>query len=489
MPTGRYELLFSESPVVRLLKRRTGAFLCDFLYEAFKAEDCVTVSEEVLESKLEDRIEEFREAEVTDGGESSEVSKSARDYLKDWCSEEFRLLRREFSSSNNEYVYKLTRHAEKALGTLEEWLSGESRGYATAKSRFTSILEGLQNLASDANPDPEVRIDELVERRKELDREIQSIRTTGIVQSLEPGEVKDRLHDLSRAIGEFLADFRAIEDNFKEQARNVRKKFSEGGIAKGDVLEQALDAEEDLRLCDQGRSYFGFSEMMARSKERETLRECSSEAAKLAHEEGLDPKVFTGLAGRLIEEEGVVQGAYGQISRQLKRVVEDFHAGEAQRVKELLSGIRKLAMKAAEDPPTDSDWPVEVTLPPKIGNFMELRFFEHRQTVEFSDIEPESEEDLDHARSTLLTLGKPLNLGEYRKQVKEALKSKPQVSLRELLEIHPPDDGVVGLLAYHAVAGEEDTHIIDDSKLERHDLGEGRQPRFVEGPTILFQKK
>jgi len=113
MPTGRYELLFSGSPVVRLLKRRTGAFLCDFLYEAFKAEDCVTVSEEVLESKLEDRIEEFREEEVTDGGESSEVTKSARDYLKDWCSEEFRLLRREFSSSNNEYVYKLTRHAER----------------------------------------------------------------------------------------------------------------------------------------------------------------------------------------------------------------------------------------------------------------------------------------------------------------------------------------------------------------------------------------
>ena len=263
MPTGRYELLFSESPVVRLLKRRTGAFLCDFLYEAFKAEDCVTVSEEVLESKLEDRIEEFREQEVTDGGESNEVTKSARDYLKDWCSEEFRLLRREFSSSSNEYVYKLTRHAEKALGTLEEWLSGESRGYATAKSRFTSILEGLQNLASDANPDPEGRIDELVERRRALDREIQTLRTTGIVQSLEPGEVKDRLHDLSRAIGEFLADFRAIEDNFKEQARNVRKKFSEGGIAKGDVLEQALDAEEDLRLCDQGRSYFGFSEMIS----------------------------------------------------------------------------------------------------------------------------------------------------------------------------------------------------------------------------------
>lgn len=41
MASGRYGQLFEESPVLRLLRRRNGTFLCDFLYRAFKGRDVI----------------------------------------------------------------------------------------------------------------------------------------------------------------------------------------------------------------------------------------------------------------------------------------------------------------------------------------------------------------------------------------------------------------------------------------------------------------
>jgi hypothetical protein len=484
MLSDRYSSLFEGSPALRLFRKRSGTFLCSFLFDVFKDGGRIEVAEDVLELLLDERVDLLREVE-----ESDAPRKEAREYLNDWCGDDFRCLRREFSEKLREYIYKLTPDAEKALSFLEELRAGQRQGYTTAQSRFKNILEGLRELSREANPDPEQHIVELIDQRKKIDEIIRGIRETGTAPTLEPGEVKDRLLDLDRTVEQFVADFRAIEENFKEQARALQQKFSEGGQTKGDVLEQALDAEDNLRRSDQGRSYFGFSAMMACPEDRKDLRACARKAAELSAELKIPADAFEGLAGRLIEEESIVQNAYSRISRQLKRVVEDFQASEARRVKALLDDIRKLAIQVADNPPPDADWPIQIEMSPRVGNFMEVQFYKHRGEKPFATIEGANADENDWASEALRGLGKPLDLKRFRNRVEAELKQKPQISLRELLELYPPEDGVVDLIAYHAIAGENERHRIDDGVIKHHDLNRPSQPRYAASACILFQKK
>ena len=474
--------MFEESPALRLMRGRLGSFVVGFFFKTFKKWGSSEGSEEELIATLSEHIEQVRELEDFDA-----PKRLPQDYLEEWCDEDHRYMTKTYDEDREEYVFRLTRHSEKALSWLQDLLSMQQRGYATTESRFNRILIEMESLSQGVNADPESRIKDLSRKRDEIEEEIQRIRETGEAPIFGEDVIRDQVYDLSDLVEHFLSDFRAIEEFFKDHAREISKLYAQGDASKGDIVEHVLDADEELRSCDQGKSYFGFRSMMTNPTLARQFRNLAEQTSDIARRRGLDPnKTFLSLSERLFGEAGSAHGAYGRISRKLRQVVGDHAGGGGRQVRETLSQIRKSAYLLRDDPPVD--WEFEIDIRPQFFGLMESDYWEPKSVEAFAPITPADSGDNDWINEILNSVGEPLDLNKFRERVDLALEEAEKVSLTEMVDKYPLERGVVDVVCYRVVAGEDSRHDILDDEIIKIDLNRPSQPRFVEVEQLIFQK-
>ena len=474
--------LFEESPALRLMRGRLGSFVVGFFFKTFKKWGSSEASEEELIATLSEHIEQVRELEDFDA-----PKRLPQDYLEEWCDEDHRYMTKTYDEDREEYVFRLTRHSEKALSWLQDLLSMQQRGYATTESRFNRILIEMESLSQGVNADPESRIKDLSRKRDEIEEEIQRIRETGEAPIFGEDVIRDQVYDLSDLVEHFLSDFRAIEEFFKDHAREISKLYAQGDASKGDIVEHVLDADEELRCCDQGKSYFGFRSMMTNPTLARQFRNLAEQTSDIARRRGLDPnKTFLSLSERLFGEAGSAHGAYGRISRKLRQVVGDHAGGGGRQVRETLSQIRKSAYLLRDDPPVD--WEFEIDIRPQFFGLMESDYWEPKSVEAFAPITQAESSDNDWINEILNSVGEPLDLNKFRERVDLALEEAEKVSLTEMVDKYPLERGVVDVVCYRVVAGEDSRHDILDDEIIKIDLNRPSQPRFVEVEQLIFQK-
>lgn len=474
--------MFEESPALRLMRGRLGSFVVGFFFKTFKKWGSSEASEEELIATLSEHIEQVRELEDFDA-----PKRLPQDYLDEWCDEEHRYMTKTYDEDREEYVFRLTRHSEKALSWLQDLLSMQQRGYATTESRFNRILVEMESLSQGVNADPEARIKDLSRKRDEIDEEILRIRETGDAPIFGEDVIRDQVYDLSDLVEHFLSDFRAIEEFFKDHAREISKLYAQGDASKGDIVEHVLDADEELRNCDQGKSYFGFRTMMTNPTLARQFRNLAGQTSDIARRRGLDPnKTFISLSERLFGEAGSAHGAYGRISRKLRQVVGDHVGGGGRQVRKTLSQIRKSAYLLREDPPVD--WDFEIDIRPQFFGLMESDFWEPKSVEAFAPIAKAESDDNEWINKILNSVGEPLDINKFRERVDLALEDAEKISLTEMVDKYPLERGVVDVVCYRVVAGEDNRHDILDNEIVKIDLNRPAQPRFVEVEQLIFQK-
>ena len=474
--------LFDESPALRLMRGRLGSFVVGFFFKTFKSWGVVEASEEELAATLAEHIEQVRELEDFDA-----PKRLPQDYLEEWCDEDHRYMTKTYDEDKEEYVFRLTRHSEKALSWLQDLLSMQQRGYATTESRFNRILLEMEGLSHGVNADPEARILDLSRKRDEIEEEIQRIRDTGEAPIFGEDVIRDQVYDLSDLVEHFLSDFRAIEEFFKDHARQISKLYAQGDASKGDIVEHALDSDDELRSCDQGKSYFGFRSMMTNPTLARQFRKLAEQTADIARRRGLDPnKTFLSLSDRLFGEANSAHGAYGRISRKLRQVVGDHAGGGGKLVRRTLSSIRKQAFLLRHQTP--EDWDFEIDVRSQFFGLMESDFWEPKAVEPFAPLTVAKSDDSVWMNEILNSVGEPLDLKKFRRRVEDVLEEEEKISLTEIVERFPLERGVVDVVCYRVVAGEDRRHSILNDEIIKIDLNRPSQPRFVEVEQVIFQR-
>ena len=474
--------MFEESPALRLMRGRLGSFVVGFFFKTFKKWGTSEASEEELIATLSEHIEQVRELEDFDA-----PKRLPQEYLDEWCDEDHRYMTKTYDEDREEYVFRLTRHSEKALSWLQDLLAMKQRGYATTESRFNRILLEMDGLSQGVNTDPEARIKDLSRKREEIDEEILRIRETGEAPIFGEDIIRDQVYDLSDLVEHFLSDFRAIEEFFKDHAREISKLYAKGDASKGDIVEHVLDADEELRNCDQGKSYFGFRSMMTNPALARQFRKLAEQTSDIARRRGLDPnKTFLSLSDRLFGEAGSAHGAYGRISRKLRQVVGDHAGGGGRQVRKTLSQIRKDAYLLREVPPID--WDFEIDIRPQFFGLMESDFWEPKSVEAFAPISTAKNDDSKWINEILSSVGEPLDLKKFRERVDEELEETETILLTDMVNKYPLERGVVDVVCYRVVAGEDSRHDILSDEIVKIDLNRPAQPRYVEVEQLIFQK-
>jgi len=464
------------------MRGRLGSFVVGFFLKTFKHWGVVEASEEELAATLSEHIEQMRELEDFDA-----PKRLPQEYLDEWRDEDHRYLTKVYSEEREEYVFRLTRHSEKAISWLQDLLAMQQRGYATTESRFNRIMLEMQSLAQGVNADPEARIRELVRKREDLDEEIRRIQETGEAPIFGEDVIRDQVYDLSDLVEHFLSDFRAIEEFFKDHAREISTLYAQGEASKGDIVEHVLDSDDELRACDQGKSYFGFRNMMTNPSLARKLRNLAEQTSQIARKRGLDPnKTFSDLGDRLFGEAGAAHGAYGRISRKLRQVVGEHAGGGGRHVRDTLSKIRRQAFRLRDQPP--EDWEFEIEIRPQFFGLMEAEFWEPKAVEPFAAIKKAQPEDSEWMNEILHSVGEPLDLARFRDRVDEVLVQEETVSLSEMVEKYPLERGIVDVVCYRVIAGEENCHEIIRNEVVHIDLNRPAQPRYVEVEQLIFQR-
>jgi hypothetical protein len=434
-----------------LLVADNAPMIVSFLYKTFIQPNVRTMPQPELASRLADYLYGLRERL----GEEA-FPRRAEQYLDDWASDKQGWLRKYYPPGNDEAHYDLTPPAERAM----DWLAGfNQREFVGAESRLMTVIALLREIAEGTEMDPASRIVELEKRKAKIEAEIQSIRA-GNVPLLDPTQIKDRFQQMAATARSLLSDFREVEQNFRTLDRAVRERIAmwEGG--KGTLLEEILVQRDAIAGSDQGKSFRAFWDFIMSPARQEEFSSLLQAVFDLREVKVLAPdRRLMRVHYDWLQAGEVTRRTVARLSEQLRRYLDDQAWLENRRIMQIIRNIEQSAIAVRHHAPADTFMELEEHAP-TIGLTMDRPLFTPPFKLKFAQ---ESVADGDQSLAAD-ALFEQIYVDKTRltSQIRWALQTRRQISLADLVEHFPLEQGLAELVAYLSLATEDDAAVIDD---------------------------
>ena len=442
-------------PAWRLLRSDHAALVASFLHRAFIAPNERVLAQSDLAEALEDALFALRERL---GPEA--FPRSALDYLNDWASPERGWLRKFYRHDSDEPQFDLTPGAEKAVAWL---VSLTERSFVGTESRLLTLFELLRQMCEGTETDPEARAAELRRRRDAIDTEIERARS-GDLPLLDDTALKDRFQQFMQTARDLLTDFREVEQNFRSLDRQVRERITLWEGSRGALLEDIMAERDAIGDSDQGRSFRAFWDFLMSSARQEELTQLLERVLDLPAVSDMNPDART----RRVHYDWLEAGEHTQrtvalLSQQLRRFLDDRAWLENRRIMDLLHGIESKAVALRDAPPAGTF--VHMAVPAAdIRLPMERPLYRPPVKPLIADVELESgDAELDAAALFSQVV---VDRARLARQVRRALQDRSQITLREVCELHPLEQGLAELVAYLQLAGDGFEATVDETVVD-----------------------
>ena len=445
------DLLRQNHPAWRLLNSPHAPLIASFLQRVFIAPNERVIAQADLVEALEDSLFTLREQQGADA-----FPRNALDYLNDWAGNDRGWLRKFYRQGSDEPWFDLTPATEKAiawLGSLAE------RAFVGTESRLLTLFELLKQISAGSETDPEARLAELQQRRDAIDAEMARVRD-GELSLLDDTALRDRFQQFTIVARELLSDFREVEHNFRVLDRRVRERIAlwEGG--KGGLLEEIMGERDVIDDSDQGRSFRAFWDFLMSSARQDEFSELLERVLALPAVAELRPDARS----RRIHYDWLEAGEHtqrtvAQLSQQLRRFLDDQAWLENRRIMDLLHSIEASALGVRESAPVG-----EFTAIASLGACLELPMERPLHTPALKPrILDRVLESADVAvDASVLYAQAVVDKAALARYIRHALQEGAQVTLRELCERRPLEQGLAELVAYLELADDRFESTIDE---------------------------
>jgi hypothetical protein len=449
------ESLSKQHPAWRLLRSDYAPLTVSFLHRVLVLPNVRGMPASALSEALEDELYFLRDRLGPDA-----YPKNSLDYLNDWAAPEKGWLRKFYPHGSDEPHFDLTPSTEKAIAWIE---SLTERSFVGTESRLLTVFDLLRQMSEGSEADPGKRLLELTKRRADIDAEIAQVHA-GQVPVLDDTSIRDRFLQFIQVARDLLTDFREVEHNFRALDRRVRERIALWDGSKGELLEEIIGERDAIGHSDQGRSFRAFWDFLMSSSRQEALTEHLSRVLSLPAVAGLTPDPRTARVHYDWLEAGEhAQRTVAQLSQQLRRFLDDRVWLENRRIMDILRGIEGNALALRQAPPAGDIMSVpalsaDVDLP------MERPLYRPVQKPVIADIERGQDEiDLD---DDALYSQVVVDLARLRDNLSAVLRQRTQVTLRELVELHPLQQGLAEVVAYLQLGSSGLTTMVDESTEE-----------------------
>lgn len=431
------ELLRLHHPAWRLLRSDHAALMAGFMHRVFILPNVRSISATVLAEALEDELYALRQVLGEDA-----FPRSSHAYLNEWAESDKGWLRKFYKAGTDEAQFDVTPAAEKAIAWLMQL--GE-RQFVGTESRLLTLFDLLKQMSEGTESDPEKRMEDLRRKRAEIDREMERIES-GDIPLLDDTAIKDRFQQFMQGARELLADFREVEQNFRQLDRRVRERIALWEGSKGALLEDIMGARDAIADSDQGKSFRAFWDFLLSSRRQDELTDLLERVLNLPAVSALTPDLRT----RRIHYDWLEAGEHTQrtvaaLSQQLRRFLDDKTWLENRRIMEILHGIEAKVLTLRDHPPGGTWMSVDATHV-GIDLVMERPLFTPslKADLRLVDLDVADEEIGIDALYDQVVVDK----NGLLRIMRQALQDKDQVCLHELIEAHPLQQGLAELLAY-----------------------------------------
>ena len=472
------EALRRQHPAWRLLVADSGPLVASFVQRVFVLPNRRLINQADLAEALEDTLYALREQR---GG--SVYPKPALEYLNDWAGNDKAWLRKFYPAGSDEPHFDLTPATERALA----WLASLSaRSFVGTESRLLTLFDLLRQMSEGSETDPETRVRELQRRRDEIDAEIARVRS-GDVPLLGDTALKERFTQFATLARELLADFREVEHNFRGLDRRVRERIALWDGAKGALLQDILGERDLIAESDQGRSFRAFWDFLMSRARQDELTQLLDRVLQLepVAEMAPDPRL------RRVHYDWLEAGEHAQrtvalLSQQLRRFLDDQAYLENRRIMDILRGIEAGALAVRAQQPVGDFMHIAETAP-SIELAMERPL--HAPPLKLALLSAAiaaGNEDLDAAALYSQFIVDKAALAQH---VRQSLQQRAQVTLAELLDARPLQQGLAELVAYLSLAAESGRAVIDDTVEDRVAwLARSGQRKSARLPRVIFSR-
>ena len=440
----------------RLLRADQAAFIAAFFYREFIAGKRRGIEAQELLEHLDMFL--YDAQRQTDG---EVFGRSPQDYLEIWSDSDHGWLRK--YEYHEEWYYDLTAPAQKAV----EWLvSLHKQDFVGTESRLRTVFNLLHEIARETDTDAEHRKAYLLAQQEKIAAELAEIEASGVVKPrLDDVQVKERFLQAENTAQAILADFREVEENFRELTRKVQDDVVKWTRGKGELLEKIFGESDIIRKSEQGRSFMAFWRYLMLSQQQEDFRATMAQISEAEPiRELLPDHPLAAINREWVRAAGAVQQTLGQLSAQLRRYVDEAYLQEERTIYQLIQRIETQALKRRDDVPAGEFTSIRETAP-AVQLPMERRLFAPPQATRL--VSPVLQAGSgDDGELTAIFDQVIVDRKKLQENIGELLAERPEVTLAEVLAVHPLQQGLPELLGYFVLASHEVSEAFDSSALE-----------------------
>lgn len=463
-------------PAWRLLRADNAPLIISFLQQAFVGPNQRSLEQANLASKLDDLIYNLQQSL----GQTL-FPRAANAYLDDWADTNNGWLRKFYPPGSDEAHYELTAATEKTI----EWLSNlGKRQFVGTESRLMSIFDLLRQVVEGSETDPDTRIAELEKRKAALDTEIARIKA-GQIDLMDATRVRERFLAINDSADSLLADFREIEQNFRDLDRQVRERIATWEGGKGALLEEFFGERDAIADSDQGRSFRAFWEFLMSPSRQDELSGLLQKIFNMPPVQSLEPdRRLLRIHYEWLKAGEAAQRTVARLSEQLRRYLDDQAWLENKRIMNLLRDIEAKALSLRQQPPEKEiisldDVRVEMNLP--LDRPLYCPPLKPRIDAQLL-LEGTSDNDADALFGQI-----HVDKSRLQENLRLALRQQPQISLGDLLHHYPLQQGLAELVTWLELATTHSRCVLDEHHTQLinwHD--EQGVQRRASVPLIIF---
>ena len=480
--------LFETSPAVQIIRMRNAHWVIPFLFKAFKTENILSLPEQILINGLAEELrnhtegtEDLEEARI-EFGEDEESR--ARKYLLNWVQK--RLLQ-DFPDSDAVTQYQLSAHTEK----LFQWLQSlEKRQFVGTESRFRFLFQTLREMVEYTEDDSVKRLEELKNRKAEIDKEIKRIEMGFKPEIYTNAQLRERLEWFTRLSHELLSDFREVEDNFKFIHRHIVEQHTKAEINKGAIVGYAFEAYDALRKSDQGKSFYAFWDFLVSRAGQEEWRLLTDQLLQLLQDRSIesDGEFVQTIKSLLLQQGRSVYEANDKMAEKLSRIITEKEIARHRRLRQQIGSIKELVFQFMDEDTPPCGLQLDTMAPIRMSMERKLNLSERQGTAIVKQPANAQEKIEDFER-----FGRMLNTSHIDKRrlwqnVEQALQKKTTATLSEIIEIAGLENGIAEVVSYFSFLREKAVRVQSMQEITELIPLDTEKTRFIEVPYLLFSR-
>jgi len=449
-----------------------------FFYSAFKTNHLQSLKESEILTKLDDHLYALNQ-----GYEEIKYPKKTKDYLDDFTHQRTGYLRKYYGYDSDEPVYELTPDIEKLL----EWTEGlQKQEFVATESKIKIIMNLLKELEFETNLSDDERIAVLESQKKDIDREIEAIKSSQDLRFNER-KIKEQFIQIQKNSSELLSDFREIEQNFRILNQEAKHAIANAQSAKGEVLGEIFTIEESIRESNQGESFYAFWDFLMDAHQIEELDRLLQNLYTLPQIEEMDSqKRLENLKYSLLGGGEKSHKVLTKLIEQLRRFIDDKLWVENRRILELAHSIEISAIAIKEKPPTQKEFFTIDGVKIVVESIASKQLFVPTAKESF---EHELKEDILEIDLSKLYAQVYVDESLLKQNINKLLQQRSQFTLKEFSKLYPIKKGLSELVVYLKIAQNMQNAYIEEQKDEILIEDENKNRKRVIMDRVVFVQR